>query len=422
MNTIQTRTRLILSLIAAAGLSIASGCASRGYTKEASNAAQQRAIQFRGGVQLSMAQQQFLAGDLDKALKTVDGVIAANPQVAAAHVLRGRVLSERGALEESRRSFLTAESLDPANVEAQYYLGIVYERFSQPDEAMNRYKRAMDLDRANPQYVVAAAEMLVAQNKLEEADSLLVERRSDFEANAGIRQLQGQIALLRSDPAAAARALREASMLAPDDHNIREDLARAQLVAQQHSDALITLDRLLSIEANRQRRDLRSMRAQALIGLDRLGDARTELVNLTSDQAGTRDAAAWFELGKLCARMNDLDRLRFAAGRVVSLWPNRYEGFMLRGMHASLSGDTKAAIQHLDRAISLTSTDARPLILKAVLLEETGRTHEAVEVLSRAIERDGGRDPRLMEYLAALQLREGTAAMQADPNAANINP
>ncbi len=422
MITSRTRTQLVLSLIAVAGLSLASGCASRGYTKEASSAAQQRAIQFRGGVQLSMAQQQFLAGDLDKALKTVDGVIAANPQVASAHVLRGRVLCERGALEESRRSFLTAESLDPANVEAQYYLGIVYERFSQPDEAMNRYTRAMDLDRANPQYVIAAAEMLVAQNKLEEADALLVARRADFEANAGIRQLQGQIALLRSDPAAASRALREASMLAPDDHNIREDLARAQLVAQQYNEALVTLDRLLTVEANRQRRDLRSMRAQALIGLDRLGDARTELVNLTSDEAGTRDAASWFELGKLCARMNDLDRLRFAAGRVVSLWPNRYEGFMLRGMHASLSGDTTAAISHLDRAISLTATDARPLILKAVLLEETGRTQEAVEVLSRAIERDGGRDPRLMEYLASLQIREGTAAMQADPNAANINP
>ena len=57
------------------------------------------------------------------------------------HVLKGRILIEEGKLEQARASFLEAEKLDEDCVEAQYYLGIVHERFNEPENAPSATRR-----------------------------------------------------------------------------------------------------------------------------------------------------------------------------------------------------------------------------------------------------------------------------------------
>ncbi len=90
----------------------------------------------------------------------------------------GASSSRWGRLEEARASFLSAETLDPTFVEAQYYLGIVHERFNDAEEALTRYQRAMQLDPANAQYVVAAGEMLVHLGRVDEAERMLEQHRT----------------------------------------------------------------------------------------------------------------------------------------------------------------------------------------------------------------------------------------------------
>ena len=144
--------KTVAAAVSIAALVALAGCGGHGqYTKEGMTAAQARQQQFKSAQVYDMSRQAFLAGDLDKALKHIDRCVQMNPSVAKSQVLRGRILSERGDLEHAVEAFLQAEALDPKNVEAQYYLGIVYERFTQKDKALERYLKAAELGTTDPQ-------------------------------------------------------------------------------------------------------------------------------------------------------------------------------------------------------------------------------------------------------------------------------
>ena len=116
MNRTTRTSRLIraatlaLATLTAAALT---GCGALGkhgqFTQEHLNQAQEKMTMLKSGTEWQMAHQQFLAGDLDKALKTVDRSIAMNGTVPKSHLLRGRIMLEKSRLEEARQEFLTAQ-------------------------------------------------------------------------------------------------------------------------------------------------------------------------------------------------------------------------------------------------------------------------------------------------------------------------
>src|SRR5262245_43766148 len=108
MHKTRRPERILLAVALPAALTLA-GCAQHGeYTKKHLNEAAERMSQMKSGTEWEMARQQYLAGDLDKALKTVDRSITLNDKVAKSHVLRGRILIEKGRMEEARQSLLKA--------------------------------------------------------------------------------------------------------------------------------------------------------------------------------------------------------------------------------------------------------------------------------------------------------------------------
>lgn len=401
------RTVLVVLGLSAATLAGCSGQHGK-YTTEHKNQAQERMSMLKSGTEWQMAHQQFLAGDIDKSLKTVNRSIAINPNVPKSHVLKGRILIEKGRLEEARTSLLEAEKLDPKNVEAQYYLGIIHEQFSQPAEALVRYQAAADLDTANPQYVVAAAEMLIQQGRLDEAEQYIQARRQNFEYNPAIRQSLGHIAMLRNDPKAAAERFNEALLLAPDDDAILEDVAQAQMAAANYAEAEFAVSRLLDREAFKDRRDLKLMRVKCLMALNRPVEARTILLDMTSDKEAGRDQQVWIELGNCAAVLKDRAHLRLAAMRVVALAPDRHEGYTLRALYNRLEGRAEEALTQLEQAVRFAGADTTPYILRALVLQDLGRPFEARQTLEAALTKNPN-SQRLHAMLASLDAQTGTS-------------
>jgi tetratricopeptide (TPR) repeat protein len=358
------------------------------FTAEQMSQAQEKLAMIKSGTEWQMAHQQFLAGDLEKSLKTVDHSIELNPRVAKSHVLRGRVMLERSRLEEARAEFLTAQQLDPKFVEAPYYLGIVYERVNQYDKALDSYRQAMELDPSSAQYVVAAAEMLITVNKLDDAEKLLNERRQYLEYNAAIRQTLGHIALLRNDWNKAADLFAEALLLAPGDQPITEDLVQAQMLCGRYADAEMLLGKMLDKDENKMRRDLKAQRARCLIAMNRPVDARTILEELTSDKDGANDLRAWGDLGTVAAILKDKANLRSAMNRVMAIAPDRDEGYMLKAMYCKQDNRLDDAIVAVDIAISKAGKDASPYILKAMIQQDQGKFADSRSTLNRALALD----------------------------------
>lgn len=383
----QRRTASILVVLASvASAASLTGCAGHGnYTQDRVNAAAARMAQLKSGTEWQMAQQQYLAGDLDKALKTIDRSIALNDQVPKSHTLRGRILIEKGRLEEARQSFLNAEKIDETFVDAQYYLGIVHERFNEPEPALARYERAMKLEPTNAQYVIAASEMLVHLGRVDDAETLLNERRSDFQYNAAIRQSLGHLAMMRGESHKGVELFNEAQLLAPDDLTIVEDLLHAQVAAKQYANAEYNARKLLASDQYKDRRDLLLLQARCLLNIDRPVEARSILIGLTNDAQGAKDFEAWVDLGHACIILDDKVRLKNVASRMIATSPDRWEGHFMRALYYKMDGNIPAALEAVEGAVARSTDDANPLMLKGMMLQDQGKADEARQAFGKAV-------------------------------------
>lgn len=372
------RLRPVLGLCLLACLHTLAGCAGQGtHNAEYVSEAKVKMAALKAGVEWQMGQEQFLAGELDKALRSVDTSIQIAPGIAKSHVLRGRIMIERGELEEARKSLARAAELDKANAEAPYYLGIVHERFRQPEAALGLYQQAIKIDPSNAQYVVAASEMLVQLNRHDTAEALLSNPHESLVHNSAIRHTQGQLAMVRGDYAKASALLEEARLLAPDDATILEALVQAQFAAGQFGEAEFNITSLLKKKPEPQRRDLMHMRAACLERLDRVSEARSLLLELTTDEAGARDVKAWIALGELSARTKDFARLRIVGTRLAAIAPDRAEGYVMRAMAMQGLGDVEGALKAVEPATRLPRTDPQSFVLKGMILTDLGRADEA---------------------------------------------
>lgn len=390
-RTITGPCALRAAALCVAGLT-AWGCAAGHgkHTTKAINVAEQRMAEIKAATAWDMGRQQFLVGDLRKALDSVDQSIQLNSNVAKSHSLRGRILIELGQLEAAVESFRRAAAVDPGYVEAHYYLGIVHERFSDFESALASYTTAMQLDPSDAQHVVAAAEMLTELGRLDQAQALLESRHADFAHNAGVRQTMGHLAMLRDEPGTAVLRFREARMLAPDDPSVLEDLALAQMAAGEWAEAEYSLRQMLAVAENADRRDLKRMQARCLMSLDRPVEARSLLLSLADDPAGVNDVGVWIDLGEVALQVGDLNRVRIAATRVMTMAPQRSEGYSLLAAQHLAEGRLDAALATLEKAVARCKDDTAPAMLRSLLLHRAGRHDEAMSSLTQALRIDPG--------------------------------
>jgi tetratricopeptide (TPR) repeat protein len=389
MQINRTHTALKLALVSIT-LAALTGCGSTKpkYASAGLETAKANMAMLKSGTEWQMAMQHYQAGDLEKAIKSVDRSLALNPEVAKSHVLRGRILLEMGRLEDARLSLAQAEKLDPNNVDAQYFQGILAERTGQGDQALTRYLKCAELDQSNVQYVIAAAEMHIAAGRLNEAEQLVTSRRASFDNSAAMRQTFGHIAMLRTEYSAAVKHFNDALLLAPKDNRVLEDLVSAQLAAGQHADAEYNLQILLDDDANKERRDLKMMRARCLMAINRPVEARSILQELVGDRAGGRDVRAWSDLGQVAVLLKDRVTLRQAAARVMALAPEKSDGYELNALSLRLQGKNPEALAAIDQAISKNAQNPTAMRIRALVLQDLGRTGDAQAALAAAASLD----------------------------------
>ena len=287
-------------------------------------------------------------------------------------------MMEKGDLEKATICFQQAQKLDEKNVEAAYYQGVLAERVARKEEALKYYQQAADIEPANAQYSIAAAEMLIDLTRIDEADAYLRARLDRFVNNAGVKQVMGNIAMLRGDTTAAQALYSEARLLDPDNKAVVENLIRAQIANGDMADAEVNLSKLLSDRDMNDRRDLRHMRARCLVQLDRPVEARDLYLALTKDSDGAADAEAWKGLGEVAFVLKDTQRVKLCAQRLIAIAPQSPDGWVLRGLLNRRTGDLQAARMNLEQAVHLRR-DANTLMLLGMVQQELNMTDAARE-------------------------------------------
>jgi tetratricopeptide (TPR) repeat protein len=367
---------------------VLSGCASQGqYTRDGKSMAQARLDALKSQTEHEMAVEALLSGDRDKANRHCEKAITLNPKSPSHLTLRGRIMLEQGDLQKAAQALDLAESYAPDSVDVHYYQGLLAERVQRKDEALTRYVRAAELDQTDPQYPIAASEMMIDLGRLDEAEQYLLSKHEVFSHTPGIVQSLGHIALMKNDLATAERRFTDARTLNPDEPTILEDLARAQYMNGNYADAQNTLAKLTRQQGMTQRRDLLHMRARCLMELGRNIEARDVLVALTKTDEGETDAEAWISLGQVAYQLRDGTKLRQAFTRIIAIAPQRPEGYILKGLHQRRSGDDAGAEQSFKKALGFEQSSQNYTLLGLAQLRQ-GKAAEAQKSFQAAAAAD----------------------------------
>lgn len=378
---IGTVRRLAIGLM---GLTLI-GCGMSNHQRHV-NAANERWRSMRSTLVLQMALQQFEAGDLEQAGKTLAEAMqidATNPRL---FTLAGRVALERGQLERSYHRFRTAIELDPLHAEAHYFQGIVLQRWAQFDGALISYRKAYEIEADNASYLLATSEMLVMLDRTDDAMQMLTEKMAYFDMNAGMRVAIGQLYAMRGDYVEAVRYFRQAGLIRPDDQQIEEELALALLKAGQGHEAVQRLEQLCQMPSLAHRRDLVRSLGESYVAVGRTDEAKRLFIQMT--RTNPMDADAWLKLGELALVQRDAAGATLAATRFKKLAPKRHEGYVLAGVVFSHKGDVQQALNNFDRAAELAPEEPEPLLLRGIALERDGRLADAAQAYSEALRRD----------------------------------
>lgn len=359
------------------------GCSTtKGTPGKARAEAAERYATNRAELGVQQARQDFEVGNLKNALYNIEGAIELNPDDPAYYVLKGRILIEMNHLEPAMQAFRHATTIDPSLGDAHYYTGLVYQRWSDLESAGDAYLAALETDRSDPDYMLAALETLISMRRLDDAEALIESSRPHFENNAAVRRSQGHLAMLRNQPGVAAEQFHKALLLTPEDKSIIEVLILAYMRDGNHAKAEYYLDQLLCESEYAGRADLRHLKALCLCAANRLVEARSIYLRLIEENPS--DPQMWFELGSVAYKLGDMRRVQNVVSRTIAVWPARFESYMLRGMVHEHEQRLDQAIADYQRACNLRPNHEEPYILLGLALQAKGRASEANEAFQTA--------------------------------------
>lgn len=410
--------RILTCLVLLTVIAILAGCggpSAEGMKQR--QQANQRINIMNAQIHYDQARQSFDVGQFDKAIREISHSIALYPANPQYHLLQGRIYLETKRLEQAIMSFNTviekgtamlaeksagekdksdAEQVAKSdaeirvravNAEAHYFAGIVFQRWSDNQQACDRYSLAFEIEPAKVEYLLAAAESLVALGRFDEAREMVTGKMAYFEHNAALRQLQGQIALLQGDPKQAAKLYGEARMLNPDDGPLLEDLMLAQYAAGQYGQCLESI-RMWPSRPAEPRSDLTHLQARCLTRLGRHAEARDLYLGLT--QSRPSEVAVWIELGTIAWGLGDYRRVAQSSVQVMALAPDRYEGYMLKGINERQKNNLDLAIGLFREACQHAGDEALPYLLLGQTLEQAGDMTSAMQAYQDALEAEPG--------------------------------
>jgi len=363
------------------------GCA--GTTKKSPSEQAKALSQWndaRSSVLIGLAGDEYKNQSFDKSRQTIDEALKISPNIAAAHVLSARLYIEQGQLEAAERDLAVAQQLDPADAEADYLSGIVYERWQQPQRALEFYQLACDKSPAELAYLIAKAETLVSLNRSADALALLQAKVVYFDHSGVIRDEVGLLLMGQGKYDQASEILRRASILSPDELTIREHLGMALYYAAQYMDAIEVLNPLVKDDHFSKRADLWLTLGECHLNVGESSQAVTDLQQAT--QQLPTSPAVWLSLAKAQLQSENLHGAEIALRRSLSLDANNSQAHLLFGYLHLLQSNVPQALGEFSRASRLDPSDTVSLCMVGLSLQKLGRSQQAQAFYERALQLD----------------------------------
>lgn len=345
----------------------------------------------KSSIAIQMAEDQFNAGQLGLAQKTIEEAMVKDMENPKLWMMGGRIALEQSELETAYQRLAKAieygedkeQYANKDKAQPHYYQGIIDQRWQRYDSAQERYTQAYHHDPENVAYFLAKVEMMVQLGQLNEATATLESKTTYFDQNATVRALLGHVYRRQGRHDKAALWFKQASMLAPEDMKLKEEVARSQDAVGRHSEAARELKGLINSEYGSKRTDLHRLLAECYVKAGKLHEAKEQYNTLTNlDRTSIHD---WSKLGELSYRLKDEGTALQSANRLINLAPDDHRGYLLAGMVWNRRDRLDRALSMFDRAAELAPNSTTPLVLRGIALQKNNRPAAAADAYQQAL-------------------------------------
>jgi tetratricopeptide (TPR) repeat protein len=300
------------------------------------------------------AAQAFAAGDLKRAERELNTVLAASPDEFHALNLLGMIRAQQRREPEAETLFRRAIAIKPDFASAHVSLGMLYVQMMKPEEAIPQFQEALrlDPDRTDARSSLAnvwreRAHAAVSQDP-EEALALLLQARKTSPNDADVQFDFGMVALRMSLLPDAKQAFQQTLKLRADDAKALYGLGRTEMALADYEAAQVTLLRYC---------DLRPADASGhyalgmtLAALQRSADARSQFEKSIEIQPAQTES--YFQIGRIDLEAGNLSAAEAQFTRVLKRDPHHAGALAGMGRLRFQQKDYAEAIDQLQKAIA----------------------------------------------------------------------
>jgi superkiller protein 3 len=366
------------------------GCESHSESKKL---ATERWDKASAGIKLKLAQQKYENNYFDEAREVVSECIIADPNNAQARLLYGKLLLVEDKRTDAVRELQLAVELDEELGEGWYWLGLATEGptpflFSTEDkgeQTLFYYNKALALNPANVDYILAVAETYTEQEKPEKAIKLLEEKMAAMPREISLKAAAADLMWRAGENERAIELYKQAMLMRGDDSSLEEALGYCYVFSGRWSEGAEIFNELTEQCKDEQQKKL-YLQAAALCSMncaqyDRAVNCYNELSVKERD-----NAEIWVKMGQAALGAGAAERAFMCGERALALQPGDADAIALVGCAQYSMGDYTAAIKNFEKITSDEKNGGISWLMRARCYEQLGRKDEAGQAYKKALE------------------------------------
>lgn len=336
------------------------------------------------------------AGNLDSAMKLLDGALKTDPNFALAYSSLGEAYRLKHSLDQNTGWLRKAEQFstqavkaDPELAPAYITLGRIHDATGKPDLAVQEFQRALKLDPRNPEALIGLARTYERQGRAGEAEAIFKQAaalRPDYWD--GYSSL-GAFYLRQGKFREALPQYRKVVELTPDNSVGWLNLGALQFRLNLFSECRASIEKSLQLKPSYAGY---SNLATLLYFELKFSDAAANYEKALKLNAA--DYRVWGGLGMAHRWSGDKERMRPALEKAVQLAlnvvrekPNDARAQSLLATYYAELGDRRNTLARIESALAVGPDNVDALTQSAYAYEALGLRAKAVDCVKKAIQR-----------------------------------
>jgi tetratricopeptide (TPR) repeat protein len=336
-------------------------------------------------VKLTAVRTLFEQGQVESSLQAVDEILKAQPQNAAAYTLRGRIFLEQKKYGDARTAFEKSISLDEKAAEAWFGLGVVAQASDDHSGALVCYQKALDLNPAQTEIILAMANTLEILERRDEAGQFLESKIAGNPSDTKLLCAAADLANRTRQTDKAVSLYRRAATLSPQDERILRSLAMTYVFRGDWADAADTFEKLLSCTADAEKQaDYLYWVADSSLNAGRFRRALECFDTLSVSRR--KDADIWLGMAQSALGVSDIPRAKTCAQKATSLRANFLEARVVLGCADYLDGKYLTALESFMPLMRNESFGGFASFMAGRCYQKLGRDVQSQKAFEKAVQ------------------------------------